>query len=80
MLTRRLQVLLDQPRYDRLAREAKRRKMSIGALVRDAVDHAYPIAEPRVRAAAQRILDAEPMAVPAPDGLRAELEELRGRG
>ena len=33
-----MQVLLDHERFERLAREAKRRGQSVGATVRDAID------------------------------------------
>lgn len=48
-------------------------------VVRDALDAAYPTTAGERRAAGQRILDAAPMPVPDVDGLRAELDQLRGR-
>jgi hypothetical protein len=78
MLSHRLQVLLDEERYDRLARAARTRRTSIGALVREALDRAYPDREPKRSAAAERILDAEPMAVPA-DPLEVKREILDAR-
>lgn len=38
VMERRMQVLLDHERFERLAREAKRRGQSVGATVRDAID------------------------------------------
>ncbi len=64
MLTRRLQILLDEERYGRLAQRAAQRGTSIATLVREALDARYPAVEPEKRAAARRILAAEPMAVP----------------
>ena len=55
MLTERLQVLLSRAQRIRLAADAKRRHMSVGALVREAVDarlHSVPV-EKRRRAIAE---------------------------
>lgn len=79
MLTRRLQVLLDERQYARLEGYARERGMSVGAAVRDAIDRAVPAADSERAGAARRILAAAPMAVPDPDGLRQELDELRAR-
>lgn len=79
MLSRRLQVLLDDARFDRLEREAARRKVAVAVLVREAIDAAYPIDDAARRAAAARVLDADHMPVPDPAELRHELEALRGR-
>lgn len=51
----------------------------MSVLVRDAIDSAYPVDTLVRRAAAQRILAAEPMEVPDPASLRGELDDLRGR-
>lgn len=78
MLTRRLQVLLDDRRYRRLRAEARARRASVGALVRDAIDRTYPISVERRRAAGAAILDASPMKVPADvRDLTTELDEIR---
>lgn len=79
MLTRRLQVLLDPERYERLAARAAERGASVALLVREAIDAAYPRVEPRRAAAAAELLDAEPMPVPPVDELRRELDDLRGQ-
>jgi hypothetical protein len=79
MLDRRLQVLIDEDRWARLEREAERRKVSVSSVVREAIDERYPHDAERRRVALQAVLDAEPMAVPDPDELRRELEEIRGR-
>lgn len=79
MLTRRLQILIDDARFGRLEAEADRRKVPVAVVVRDAIDAAYPTDHSARRAAAARILAAEPMPVPDPAGLRAELDDLRGR-
>ena len=79
MLARRLQILLDERQYARLAAYARERNLSVGATVREAIAKAIPSTVAEREAAAQRLLAAEPMPVPDPAGLREELEELRGR-
>lgn len=78
-LDRRLQVLIDGERQDRLLREAERRHVSVATLVREAIDARYPSDAEERRAAIQRILDAEPMELPDPEELKRELDEIRGR-
>ncbi len=78
MLTRRLQILLDDERYERLARQAAERETSIAVLVREAIDVRYPPVDPRRRAAIGAILAAEPMPVPDdPSELKREIAESR---
>jgi hypothetical protein len=80
MLDRRLQILLDEARYRRVAAEAEQRGVSVAAVIRDAIDRALPASAQKRAAAARRILEAPDMPVPRdPSRLRAELEELRGR-
>jgi hypothetical protein len=80
MLERRLQILLDTERYQRVERVARDRGTSVAAVIREAIDRGLPEA-PGVRAsAARRILTAPDMDVPSdPAELRRELDELRGR-
>ncbi|WP_206448031.1 hypothetical protein [Agrococcus sp. KRD186] len=78
MKTERLQVLIEMEQRARLEWTAAVRGVSVAALVRDAINLVYPPqAEQRAKAAAD-ILAAEPMAVPDPAELRAELDRLRG--
>lgn len=79
MLEKRLQILLDEARWQRLSARASERNMSVGAVVRDALDQVLPATHDERRAAARAILKAEPMDVPAPQALRDELDALRGR-
>lgn len=79
MLTRRLQILLDERQYGRLAAYAAERNLSVGAAVREAIERTVPATASEREAAARRILTADAMNVPAPAGLRRELSELRGR-
>ena len=80
MYGRRLQILIDEPRFRRLAARARERKVSVAEVVQEAIDVALPSdAEGRARAA-KRILAAEPMAVPETvDELKAELAAARAR-
>lgn len=77
MFTRRLQILLDEQRYRRLQAEARARKSSVGALIREAIDRAFPVASARRRAAARAILSATRIPAPSVEELKAELEEIR---
>jgi hypothetical protein len=79
MLSRRLQILLDERQYARLAAYAEERNLSVGAAVREAIDKAVPSTFSERETAARRILAAEPMPVPEPAALRRELGELRAR-
>lgn len=79
MLKERLQVLIDSDQRERLEHESRRRGTSVGRLVRDAIDLAYPVGRASRREAATRLLEADPMAVPDVAELRGELDDLRGR-
>src|SRR5680860_1494353 len=79
MLSRRLQILIDEERYDRIAEQARARGVSVASLIREAVDRAFPPGDERRALAARRILSAEPMDVPDPPELKEELDDLRGR-
>lgn len=77
MYDRRLQILLDERRYRRIAAIAHERKSSVAAVIREAIDLLAPDDQGKKRAAAKRILDAPPMPVPDPEDLKAELQPLR---
>jgi hypothetical protein len=53
--------------------------MSIGAVVRDAIDRGLATPDTQRRAAGSRVLDAPPMDVPDVDALLDELDDLRAR-
>jgi hypothetical protein len=79
MLDRRLQILLDEERYEKVSRAAARRGVSIASIIREAIDR-LPVDADRRRAAIDRILAAEPMEVPAdPTDLRRELDDAHDR-
>lgn len=78
-LERRVQLLLDEPRYRKVAAEAGRRHVSVAAVIREAIDRLPAEAEGR-RAAIADILAAEPMPLPEdPAELRRELDVARER-
>lgn len=79
MLERRVHILLDDGRYRRVAAEARERKTSVAAVIRDAIDQALSIDPERKREAADELLAAEPTPVPETvDELKAELRSSRG--
>lgn len=63
MLSRRLQVLLDEERWQRLEQQSSRTGASIGSIVRRALDDALPAPGGDAATAAAVLLDAEPMRV-----------------
>lgn len=80
MLTRRLQILLDDEGYHRLARRAGERGVSMGSLVREVLDVLYPPVDPRKGAAAEVVLAAEPMTAPRVDELVEDLHRAASLG
>ncbi len=79
-LGRRLQILIDDERHERITQLAAERGVSVATVVREAIDRGLAPAADRKRVAAQRILDAPAMPVPEdPADLLRELDELRGR-
>jgi Ribbon-helix-helix protein, copG family len=76
MLTHRLQILIDDERYERVRALAQQRGTSVASVIREALDRGLPATPRRRGAAARRILDAAGMPV---DDLLIELDELRGR-
>lgn len=67
MLNRRLQVLIDDDRYERLQREAAEAGAPIGELVRRAIDREYPGRAGDRAAAADYLLGLPIDAGPEPD-------------
>jgi hypothetical protein len=79
MLSWRLQILIDEGRYARLADRAEKRGVSVASVIREAIDRSFPPRDERREDAGRRIIAAEPMTVPDPEELRRELEALRDR-
>ena len=78
-MQRRLQVLLDEDRHQRLEALAAERGVSVASVVRDAIDRGLAAPDARRRAAAAAILAAPAGPTPDPEALVEELRELRGR-
>jgi len=79
ILDRRLQILLDDGRYRRVATAARERKTSVAAIIREAIDQALPVELDRRRRAANELLAAEPVPVPETvEELKAEIRAGRG--
>jgi len=80
MYERRLHLLLDEARYQRVAAEARRRGVSVASVIREAIDRGLSASEAGRRAALERILGAPDMPVPTePAELREELDRIRAR-
>jgi hypothetical protein len=78
-LEHRLQILLDDERHRRILAVARERGVSVAAVVREAIDRGVSNPDARRRSAGRRLLDAADMAVPEPEDLNTELEQLRSR-
>lgn len=79
VMTRRLQVLLDDEQYRALDAVATGRGVSVASVVREALGR-YLVAGPdQARQAAERVLAAPPMPIGDPDELREHLEQVHGR-
>lgn len=77
-LSRRTQILLDEDRHQRLRLRAERTGSSMGELVREAIDLAYPD-EPSPLSAAEAataLLDSEPMPVDDWPVMKAERDAM----
>lgn len=73
-LDRRVQLMLDEARYRRIAQEAARRQVSVASVIREAIDR-LPEQAARRRDAIAQILAAEAMPVPDdPAELRREID------
>lgn len=79
-LTRRLQVLLDEERYAWLERVAQQQGTTVAALVRDALDRAYPVEGLRADVAADRFLARSPVDLGSWEEAKAEIENGLERG
>lgn len=79
ILTRRLQVLLDDERMDRLEHLARERGTSVAALIRHAIDVVYPDAGGGRQRTAEEFLAADPMAVDDWTTMKQDRAALLGR-
>lgn len=78
-LEHRLQILIDDERHRRITAAARERGVSVATVVRAAIDHSLAGPIDRRKSAGRRLLEAPDMDVPEVQGLKAELDELRGR-
>ena len=78
-LTRRTHVLLDEQRYQRLRARAAAEGVSVGALVRAAIDGVLASDLDANSASAEAFLSAEPLPVGEPEELDRELEDAAAR-
>lgn len=80
-MTRRLQLLLDEERYQRVAAKAKKERLSIAAVIRDAIDESVVRDDrlERKRKAWERIqeLDREPFDWPEGYDVMEEVRQAR---
>jgi hypothetical protein len=77
MLSRRVQLLLDEERYERVAAVARDRNVSVAKVIREAIDRTVTSDAQRRRSAADAFLSAEPMDVADdPADLKAELAQM----
>ncbi len=77
MLSHRLQVLVASAQYHRLEQHARERGMSVGAVVREAIDRTIDTAPARRLDALERILAAPSVGLPAdPADLERELDAM----
>lgn len=72
-MTRRLQILLDEDRYELLEQESQRTGRPVAELIRDAVDTRFGPNLTQRRAAFAKILAVEPMPVDDWDVMKQEL-------
>jgi predicted DNA-binding protein len=86
IMERRLQLLLDQDRYDRVEAEAKRSGRSVAAVIREAIDYRFHSDEDARRLAADQFLErtrepvgVEPDWADAKAAMEAELDEKLSR-
>ncbi len=79
LLTRRLQVLLDEERFDQLEQLAHRRKTTIAALVRAALDRTLAEQGMAQGQAADRFLKRPPVDFGPWEDLKTELDEALER-
>ena len=75
---RRLQILLDDERHDRIVSVARQRGVSVATVVREAIDRGVPKPDRQRLDAGQRILAADDMDVHGVEDLKRELADARG--
>jgi hypothetical protein len=80
MYEKRLQILLDEARYERVSALARSRGVSVAAVIREAIDRGLGMTVDIRAEALETILNAPPAPVPDdPAELVTELHEMRGQ-
>lgn len=79
-LGHRLQVLLDEERYQRLEQRAAEQGRPVAALVRDAIDLAFPSQATARREAGKGLLGLPPIPVGDWDEMKQEILDAADRG
>lgn len=74
-LNRRLQVLVEEDRFEELERLATERSTSIAALVREALDRTFPTHGLPHQTAAERFLGRPPVQFEEWETLKGEIEQ-----
>jgi hypothetical protein len=77
-LNRRLQVLIDDDRWERLERRSAETGASVGEVVRRAIDEALPTSPEEASAAGARFLAAAPMPVEDWEEMKGEMLDNMG--
>jgi len=72
-MTRRLQILIDEPRYEALERESRRTGRSVADLIRESVDVVYGLDRAERRAALDSLLAEKPMPVEDWDVMKQDM-------
>lgn len=80
ILTRRLQVLIEERRFAQLEHIARERGTTVAALVREALDQVYTQPPMSPRAAADQFLAREPIDVGTWHDAKADIEDSMDRG
>jgi hypothetical protein len=79
-LGRRMQILIDEERYQRLEQRATAEGRPVAALVREAIDLAFPSQDVERRQAGASFLSRAPMPVGDWDEMKREILDATGRG
>lgn len=77
-MTRRGQLIIDEPRYRLLERASDRTGKSIASLIRDSVDRVYGVDHQTRRAALESLLAEQPMPVADWDEVKQDMVDSTG--
>lgn len=74
-MSRRVQILIDEPRYEMLERESRRTGRSVAELIRESVDRVYGVDRSARRAALDSMFAEAPMPVEDWPELKSDMIE-----